>query len=179
MPNTNLPSVLWRCWLGGRKDIWPVKKLSGGMLAWLSVWSEVQTCIWPSWCHCHSLSLASVKSRLVSPFWYRLTRVVPHKRPLNVCVWLTTNLVSERGTLTQTRQLQIADSRSFTSWNFQKDQLNSNRFPVFQLNADTLFSQSHKVKRGHQRANFLDDVMFISSCFLTGLMPIQLSNQQY
>ena len=23
-------------------------KLSGGMLAWLSVWSEVQTCIWPS-----------------------------------------------------------------------------------------------------------------------------------
>jgi len=25
----------------------------------------VYTCIWPSWCHCHSLSLASVKSRLV------------------------------------------------------------------------------------------------------------------
>jgi len=23
------------------------KKLSGGLLAWLSVWSEVQTCIWP------------------------------------------------------------------------------------------------------------------------------------
>ena len=22
--------------------------LSGGVLAWLSVWSEVQTCIWPS-----------------------------------------------------------------------------------------------------------------------------------
>ena len=58
-----LPSVLWRCWLGGRKGIRPVKKLSVGVLAWLSVWSEVQTCIWPSWCHCHSLSLASVKSR--------------------------------------------------------------------------------------------------------------------
>ena len=40
------------------------KKVSGGVLAWLSVWSEVQTCIWPSGCHCHS-SLASVKSRLV------------------------------------------------------------------------------------------------------------------
>jgi len=39
--------------------------LSGGMLAWLSVWGEVQICIWPSWCHCHSLFLASVKSRLV------------------------------------------------------------------------------------------------------------------
>ena len=24
------------------------KKLSGGVLAWLSVWSKVQTCIWPS-----------------------------------------------------------------------------------------------------------------------------------
>jgi len=24
------------------------KKLSGVVLAWLSVWSEVQTCIWPS-----------------------------------------------------------------------------------------------------------------------------------
>ena len=24
------------------------KKLSGWVLAWLSVWSEVQTCIWPS-----------------------------------------------------------------------------------------------------------------------------------
>jgi len=52
------------------------KKLSGGVLAWLSVWSEVQTCIWHSWCHCHSLSLASIKSRLVSPFWYWLTWVV-------------------------------------------------------------------------------------------------------
>jgi len=27
-----------------------------------------------------------VKSRLVLPFWYRLTRVVPEKGPLNVCV---------------------------------------------------------------------------------------------
>ena len=83
-----LPSVLWRCWLGGRKGIRPVKKLSGGVLAWLSVWSEAQTCIQPSWCHCHSLSLASVKSRLVLPFWYRLTWVVPDtgKGSLNRCV---------------------------------------------------------------------------------------------
>ena len=52
------------------------KKLSGGVLAWLSAWSEVQTCIWPSCCHCHSLSLASVKSRLVLPFWYRVMCVL-------------------------------------------------------------------------------------------------------
>jgi len=62
------------------------KRLSGGVLAWLSVWSKVQNCIWPSRCHCHSLSLASVKSRLVLPFWYWLTRVVPEKGPLNGCV---------------------------------------------------------------------------------------------
>ena len=80
------PSVLWHCWLGGRKGIRPVKKQSGGVLAWLSVWSKVQTCIWSSWCHCHSLSLAPVKSRLVLPFWYRLTRVVPDKGLLNMCV---------------------------------------------------------------------------------------------
>jgi len=52
--------------LVGRQEGHPAcKKLSAGVLAWLSVWSEVQTCIRPSWCHCHSLSLASVKSRLV------------------------------------------------------------------------------------------------------------------
>jgi len=32
-------------WAAGRKGIWTVKKLSGGMLAWLSVWGEVQICV--------------------------------------------------------------------------------------------------------------------------------------
>ena len=75
--------------LVGRQEGHPAckKNLSGWVLAWLSAWSEVLTCICPSWCHWHWLSLASVKSRLVLPFWYRLTRVVPEKEPLNVCVW--------------------------------------------------------------------------------------------
>ena len=35
--------------LVGRQEGHPAcKKLSSGVLAWLSVWSEVQTCIWPS-----------------------------------------------------------------------------------------------------------------------------------
>jgi len=35
--------------LVGRQEGHPAcKKHSGGVLAWLSVWSEVQTCIWPS-----------------------------------------------------------------------------------------------------------------------------------
>jgi len=34
--------------LVGRQEGHPAcKKLSGEVLAWLSVWSEVQTCIWP------------------------------------------------------------------------------------------------------------------------------------
>jgi len=35
--------------LVGRQEGQPAcQKLSGGVLAWLSVWIEVQTCIWPS-----------------------------------------------------------------------------------------------------------------------------------
>ena len=75
--------------LVGRQEGHPAcKKLIGGVLAWLSVWSEVQTCIWPSGCHCHSMSLASVKSRLVLPFWYLLTSVVLDKGPLSGCMYM-------------------------------------------------------------------------------------------
>jgi len=62
-----VPSVLWCCWLGGRKGIQLGKKLIDGMLAWLSVWGELQICICPSWCHCHSLSLAPVYPDLFLP----------------------------------------------------------------------------------------------------------------
>jgi len=35
--------------LVGRQEGHPgCKKVSGGLLVWLSVWSKVQTCIWPS-----------------------------------------------------------------------------------------------------------------------------------
>jgi len=73
--------------VGWRQEGHPAcKKMSGGVLAWLSVRSKVQVCIQPSWCHCHSVSLVSVKSRLVLPFWYWLTCVVLDKGPLNGCV---------------------------------------------------------------------------------------------
>ena len=78
-----MPSLLWCCWLGGRKGIQPAKKLSGEVLTWLSVWSEVQmNCIWSHWCHCISYSS---ESRMGLPFWCRLTQVVLEKRPLNGC----------------------------------------------------------------------------------------------
>ena len=82
-------SVPWHFWLGGRKGIRPVKKLYGEVLVWLSVWSEVQTWIWPSWCHCHLLFLASVKSRLVFTFLVLAHPGSPGKRAVKwvfVCV---------------------------------------------------------------------------------------------
>ena len=71
-------------WLGGRKGIQPVK-------------NRVVGC----WCGCleqgavlHMAQLMPLtltvscfsKSRLVLPFWYRLTWIVPEKGPLNGCV---------------------------------------------------------------------------------------------
>jgi len=43
----------------------PACKNCGGVLAWLSVWGEVQIYIWPSLYYCHSLSLA-----IRSPDWF-------------------------------------------------------------------------------------------------------------
>jgi len=60
-----LPSVLWHCWLGVRKSIQHVKKLSDEVLAWLSVCSEmVMICIWSSWCHCHPIISCFVKIQI-------------------------------------------------------------------------------------------------------------------
>ena len=83
MQSTNVAFSALTLLVGQQEGHPACKKLTGGVLAWLSVWSEVHTCIWA---HYHSLSLASVKSRLVLHFWYRLTRVVLDKGPLNVCV---------------------------------------------------------------------------------------------
>jgi len=43
--------VCLQCWMvlvGQQEGHLPVKKLSDGILAWLSVGGEVQICIWPS-----------------------------------------------------------------------------------------------------------------------------------
>ena len=79
--------------LVGRQEGHPAcKKLSGGMLAWLSVWSEVQTCMWPSWCHCHSLSLASVKIQIGFTFLVPAHLGSPGKMAIKlVCVCVCAN----------------------------------------------------------------------------------------
>jgi len=50
------------------------------ILAWLSIWSEVQViCIWSSWCHCHHIISCSSKIQNSLPYWCRLTQVVLEK----------------------------------------------------------------------------------------------------
>jgi len=106
--------------LVGRQEGHPAcKKLSGGVLAWLSVWSEVQICIWPSWCHCHSLSLASVKFRLVLPLLVRIR----HKRVcksagFRICLklWDSDNIRMRIHTPTHPCTHTQANSASYPQW---------------------------------------------------------------
>ena len=82
-----LPSVLWHCCFGSRKGIRPVK----------TEWWGAGMVICRARCRLAygpadaTATLASVKSRLVLPFWYRLTRVVLDKEPLNGCVCVCCN----------------------------------------------------------------------------------------
>jgi len=80
----NLPSVLWRCSLGGRKGTWPVKTewLGAGVVICLQRGADlhmVQLMPLP-------LTVSRFSKIHVLPFWYWLTRVVPEKGPLNACV---------------------------------------------------------------------------------------------
>ena len=63
------------------------------------------------WCHCHSLSLPPVKSRLVLPFWYRLTWVVRDKGPLNGCVCVSCYLLMNKTYLRITKSLHNEKSK--------------------------------------------------------------------
>jgi len=75
----NAFSVLRSCWLGARRGIWPVKKLSGGVLV-------VVVCL-ERGADLHMAPLMRQRLTVCSfSFWYRFARVVPDKRPLNWCV---------------------------------------------------------------------------------------------
>ena len=87
----HLPSVLWHCWLGDRKGIRPVKNWALAM-AWLSVCCEVQTCMWPSGFHSHSLSLAPAKIQIGFTFLVPAHPGSPRQRAIKrlcVCVLFT------------------------------------------------------------------------------------------
>ena len=91
-----LPSVLWRCWLGGRKGIRHVK--NGAVGCWRGYLSgaRCRLAYGPADATATHCLLLQHKSRLVLPFWYRLTRVVPDKGPLNGGV-RDSNITAERG----------------------------------------------------------------------------------
>ena len=110
-----LPSVLWHCWLGGRKGIRSVKKLSGGVLAWLSVWSEQGADM-----HMAQLMPLPVtvswfsKIQLVLHFWYQLTRVVLDKGPLNGCVCVC--VCVQLSTYTENMALPVTTRHCCSNW---------------------------------------------------------------
>ena len=75
-----MPSVLWRCWLGGRKGTRPVKNWVVG--CWRGYLSGAKGRL----AYGPADATASVKSRSVLPFWYRLTQVVPKRAIKQACV---------------------------------------------------------------------------------------------
>ena len=82
------PSVLWHCWFGVRKNTRPVKiELWGvGVVICLQQGADCLHMVQLMPLHPKTQSsLASFNSRLVLPFWYRLTQVVLKKRLLNGC----------------------------------------------------------------------------------------------
>jgi len=81
-----MPSVLWRCWLGGRKGIRPVIKLNGGVLAWLSCLERGADL---HMAHLMPLPLTvSCFSKIQIGFTFLVPAYLgsPGKGPLNVCV---------------------------------------------------------------------------------------------
>ena len=86
-----LPSVLWRCWLGGRKGIRPVKNMewwgAGVVICLERGASDLH--IWFSWCHCHPIISCFSKIHNGLSFWYRPTQVGLGKKAVKrlcVCV---------------------------------------------------------------------------------------------
>ena len=79
--------MLSRCWLGGRKGIRPVKTewWGAGVVICLERGADLHTAQLmplPLTVSCFG------KIQMVLPFWYRLTRVVLDKGPLNGCMYV-------------------------------------------------------------------------------------------
>ena len=81
----DMPLVLWRCWFSGRKGSWPVKNWVVGCWRGCLSGARARLAYGPADATVLNGSCIS-KIPLVLPFWYRLTRVVADKGPLNGCV---------------------------------------------------------------------------------------------
>jgi len=83
----SMPSVLWHCWTDVRKSIWPV---NGMMRCWCGYLST-ERCRWFAYgpADATASSFASLKPRMVLPFWSWLTHAVLEKRQLKgIYKWL-------------------------------------------------------------------------------------------
>jgi len=98
--------------------------MSDEMWAWLSVWSDRGANDLhnngPADAIATSLSFASLKLKIVVPFWCRLTQVVLEKRPLNGCRLCPANRTTSWrrpviGT-TSTRYWPTVSSTGYTYW---------------------------------------------------------------
>jgi len=62
--------------VGHQEEHQVAKELSDVVLAWLSVWSEVQIIgMWFSYCHCHPIISCFIKIQNGLPFWCGLPRL--------------------------------------------------------------------------------------------------------
>jgi len=78
------------------------KKLSGGVLAWLSVWSEVQTCMWPSCRAGLDQLLIAIRSLLIACDHVRSKeRLIAINRPIAKLGMIYTTWRRQDGVLSQ------------------------------------------------------------------------------
>jgi len=145
-----MPSVLWRCWLGGRKGIRPVKNwvmgywhgyLSGARCRWFAC-SPADTTATP---------IISCSSKIQNGllFWCQLTQVVLEKRPLNGCSssslsssilrknahWIATYLCRYRLTLNRTKSSGLV--RYLVHMHISKQQFSAYLFTLARLVVDS------------------------------------------
>ena len=113
MLHRNLPSVLWRWWLGGRKGIRPVKTewWGAGMVNCLERDADLHMA------QLMPLPLTISCFKLVLSFWYRLTQVVPEKRAIKwVCVCYTQISDNKEADVEIMPSYQGPDFHNFFKW---------------------------------------------------------------
>ena len=141
-----MPSVLWRCWLGSRKGILPVKNWVVGCWCGYLSGEKCRLAYGPA------DATASVKSRLVLPFWYRITWVVPEKRPLNgcVCVFLSCIAAWQHQSCTNDNICFSVKNGKFSRLQHQQNtrkSVNANKISKFQVYEKLCYSMIYSLLR--------------------------------
>ena len=95
---------------------WQVcKKLSGLVLPWLSVWSEVQTYMWSSCCHCHTVTVSRFSEIQICFIFLVLAHLGSPKQRAVKPMYVYSLLLLL--TIVLRSQEKCAMHRKITSWN--------------------------------------------------------------